>query len=33
LNEFRKTRHIQQHICGVCVKACFGPVSIMQTER
>jgi epoxyqueuosine reductase QueG len=33
LNEFRKTRHIQQHICGVCVKACFGPVSIVQVER
>jgi len=33
LNEFRKTRHIQQHICGVCVKACFGPVSIVQAER
>jgi epoxyqueuosine reductase len=33
LNEFRKTRHIQQHICGVCVKACFGPVSTMQAEQ
>jgi epoxyqueuosine reductase len=33
LNEFRKTRHIQQHICGVCVKACFGPVSIVRAER
>jgi epoxyqueuosine reductase len=33
LNEFRKTRHIQQHICGVCVKACFGPASIVQADR
>lgn len=33
LNEFRKTRRIQQHICGLCVKACFGPVSTMQTEQ
>jgi epoxyqueuosine reductase QueG len=33
LNEFRKTRRVQQHICGVCVKACFGPVSIVQAER
>jgi epoxyqueuosine reductase QueG len=33
LNEFRKTRHIQQHICGVCVKACFGPVNIVRAER
>ena len=33
LNEFRKTRHIQQHICGVCVKACFGPVGSVQAER
>jgi epoxyqueuosine reductase QueG len=33
LNEFRKTRHIQQHICGVCVKACSGPVGIRDAER
>ena len=33
LNEFRKTRRIQQHICGVCVKACPGPVRIAQTDR
>ena len=33
LNEFRKTRNIQQHICGVCVKACSGPVSIALTGR
>jgi len=33
LNEFRKTRNIQQHICGVCVKACSGLVSIAKTER
>jgi epoxyqueuosine reductase len=32
LNEFRKTRRIQQHICGVCVKACHGPGSIAKTE-
>jgi epoxyqueuosine reductase QueG len=33
LNEFRKTKHIQQHICGLCVKACFGPVNVAQAER
>jgi len=32
LNEFRKTRGISQHICGVCVKACFGPVGSSLTE-
>ena len=33
LNEFRKTRRIQQHICGVCVKACPGPVHTTQPDR
>ncbi len=33
LNEFRKTRHIQQHICGVCVKACPGPIHTTQPDR
>jgi epoxyqueuosine reductase len=33
LNEFRKTRRVQQHICGVCVKACPGPVHVSQTDR
>lgn len=33
LNEFRKTRNIQQHICGVCVKACHGPIQIAQAGR
>ena len=33
LSEFRKTRNIQQHICGVCVRACSGPGSIPKTER
>lgn len=33
LNEFRKTRRIQQHICGVCVKACPGPIHTTQPDR
>jgi epoxyqueuosine reductase len=33
LSEFRKTRNIPQHICGVCVKACSGPVGIARAER
>jgi epoxyqueuosine reductase len=33
LNEFRKTRHVQQHICGVCVKACPGLVHVAQADR
>jgi epoxyqueuosine reductase len=33
LSEFRKTRNIPQHICGVCVKACSGPVSIARADR
>jgi epoxyqueuosine reductase len=33
LNEFRKTRRMQQHICGVCVKACPGPIHILQGDR
>jgi epoxyqueuosine reductase len=31
LNEFRKTRRVQQHICGVCVKACPGPIHTART--
>jgi epoxyqueuosine reductase QueG len=33
LSEFRKTRNIPQHICGVCVKACSGPIHTVQTDR
>lgn len=33
LSEFRKTRRIPQHICGVCVKACPGPIHIAHTDR
>ena len=27
LDEWRKTHVVSQHICGVCVKACRGPIS------
>lgn len=33
LSEFRKTRNVPQHICGVCVKACSGPLSIAKAEQ
>lgn len=33
LNEFRKTRHVQQHICGMCVKACSGPAGMVEKGR
>jgi epoxyqueuosine reductase len=33
LNEFHRTRLVQQHICGVCVKACPGPIHTTQSDR
>lgn len=33
LNEFRKTRRIQQHVCGVCVKACAGQAQVARVDR
>jgi epoxyqueuosine reductase len=33
LSEFRKTRHIQQHICGLCVKACPGSSRAVQVKQ
>ena len=33
LNEFRKTRRVPQHICGMCVKACPGPIPVLHGGR
>lgn len=33
LSEFRKTRNIPQHICGVCVKVCHGAARMASKEH
>jgi epoxyqueuosine reductase QueG len=33
LSEFRKTRRVQQHICGVCVKTSPGPIHTSRADR
>ncbi|MDM7998903.1 MAG: reductive dehalogenase domain-containing protein [Dehalococcoidia bacterium] len=33
LDEFRRERRVQQHICGMCVKACPGRVGTAEMDR
>jgi len=33
LKEFQKLRLVSQFICGVCVKACRGPIKAARDRR